>query len=178
MQFSTHLVRPSQRAHFWRDVCNGIIELDCRIDGDGFAGSLEFTAIGNSPAFLIRMESCLVERSALHVARAVDSPILLIYEAVGRIRYESDGSDFTYGCGQFVLIDTAIPYRAHIGPHCNELIMAVDRRALKLRLGDYRRYLGVPVSTASPMGATPRSAPRVISSSHTARASALGRYSS
>jgi AraC-like DNA-binding protein len=153
MQFSTDLVRPSQRAQFWRDICNGIIELDCRIDTDEFAGSLEFTALGNSPAFLIRMGSCFVERSAMHVERTVDPPILLIYEAAGRIRYESVSSDFTYGCGQFVLIDTAIPYRAHIGPHCNEVLIAVDRRALTLRLGDYRRYLGVPVSSENPLGA-------------------------
>jgi AraC-like DNA-binding protein len=153
MQFSTDRVRPSQRAHFWRDVCNGIIEVDCRINSEDFSGSIEFTALGNSPAFLVAMDTCLVERSARHVASAAEPPVLLIHEQSGRIRYEAGDREFTYGNGQFVLIDTAIPYQAQIGANCRQLIMAVDHRALTLRLGDYRRFLGRPVSADKPLGA-------------------------
>lgn len=155
MLLSTDRVRPNQRARFWRDVCNGIIELDCRIDGAGeaFSGSVEFTALGNTPAFLVSMEACMVERSARHIATALDPPVLLIHERAGRVRYEGDGREITYGYGQFILIDTAIPYQARIGARCRGIIMAVDRRALTLRLGDYRPHLGRPVSANDPFGA-------------------------
>lgn len=152
MLLATDTVHAAHRARFWRDVCHAVVEVDCHIDHDDFRGALQFASLGDLPAFLVQMDRCQIHRTPEQAARAVEPPVLLIYQASGAAHGEAAGGMLRYGAGEFILLDTAVPFRVQIEDGTRQFVLPLARGLIGERLGDHRTHTGRTIGASTPVG--------------------------
>jgi hypothetical protein len=152
MLLATERVHAAHRARFWRDVCNGVLEVDCHIEHPDFRGAIEFSCLGDSPAFLVQMDRCRIHRTREAAARAVDPPVMLIYQVSGAAHGEAADQTVRYAAGQFVLLDTARPFHVQIEDDTRQFILPLDRALLRSRLGNESIFTRRTIGSETPAG--------------------------
>lgn len=143
---------------YWRDaICQHIVELSARAAGpssDRFVGEIVRSTVDRLHVDTVTADAHEVVRTARLISRADTDDLFLSLLVQGEGVFEQDERRAVLDRpGDFVLLDSARPYRGRLGDRSRQIVVRVPRDQLAAWLPGFAGATGVTVTGTSGVGA-------------------------
>ena len=143
---------------YWRDaICRHIVELTANAAGpssDRFVGEIVRSIVDRLHVDTVTADAHEVDRTARLISRADTDDLFLTLLVQGEGVFEQDERRAVLDRpGDFVLLDSARPYRGRLGDRSRQIVVRVPRDQLGAWLPGFAGATGVTVTGTSGVGA-------------------------
>lgn len=149
--FTTDVVRPSQRVEFWRRfVCNHVADIDCWVDNQSeFRGQVDTYSFGRMSLSTLTANPHRVGRSKNRIDRARNDYFLIIFQKEGSAEFTQNGISSTLERGDFVLYEPRLPYEMILREPFEHVTLRLPRESIESVSDNLLEVIGRPVKAST-----------------------------
>lgn len=151
---TTRSCSPKERVELWREVSGAtFVPLDVQeLDDRPFHGEVRSVGVGATTFSDIRTSACVIERTSRLIRKSDPGYFKIEVQLAGSAIVEQGGRSVRLMPGDFVLYDTARPYRLAFPGKSRLMVLMMPRQALALPEGLSERITAVRVPGGSGLG--------------------------
>lgn len=152
--FSSSLLHPRDRLSVWYDVAVGVyVGHQCRFNPDTvFNALLEVESLSDIDVSIIESNQIDFVRTSAEMSRDEDRYGFLCFIQSGQAKWDHNGREGTAMAGDFMLLDSQIPYTFGFVRPSRMLVLRVLMRALEQRVGPTVAFTGIRVHGDESLG--------------------------